>query len=176
MHRVPGYVGTFIDYISYLKIMIKKILLFSFLLVLQQAVACTCVTNPGLTKESAEKLSGAYYGKIISIQGDSTHFKTYKLLVSETYRGEVKDTLTFDGASQAGMCGFQTEIGAEWLITFDSEEEQLYLSICSRAYDISNLIEKRKHSRFKFRYHENRYARKELHRAKHDLRVLRKLV
>lgn len=155
--------------------MIKKILLFSFLLVLQKTVACTCLTTPRLTKESAEKLAGAYYGKIISIQSDSSHFKTYKLLVSETYRGEVKDTLTFDGASQAGMCGFQTEIGAEWLITFDSKEEQLYLSICSRAYDISDLIEQRKRSRLKFRYHENRYTRKELSRAKHDLRVLRKL-
>jgi hypothetical protein len=155
--------------------MMKKILLFSFLLVLQKTVACSCLTQPGLTKESAEKLEGAYYGKIISIQDDSTHFKTYKLLVSETYRGEVRDTLTFDGASDVGMCGFQTEVGAEWLITFDSKEEHLYLSICSRAYDFSNLIDRRKHYKFRFRYHENRYARKELHRAEHDLQVLRKL-
>ncbi len=153
----------------------KKILLFSFLLVLQKTVACSCLTQPRLTKESAEKLEGAYYGKIISIQDDSTHFKTYKLLVFETFRGEVKDTLTFDGASDAGMCGFQTEVGAEWLITFDSKEEHLYLSICSRAYDFSDLTDRRKLYRFKYRHGENRYARKEFHRAQHDLRVLRKL-
>ena len=73
------------------------------------------------------------------------------------------------------MCGIRTEIGDEWLITFEEETETPFVSICSRAYNFTRLIEHRKRYRFKYKYHENKYARKALHFAKKDLRVLKRL-
>ena len=153
----------------------KFVFLLLLLVLTQHAGACTCASLRGLTKKSAKELNGAYLGKIVSIEnGEDDYTMRFGLVVSENLHGKVLDTLFFNASDDAGICGISTEVGDEWLITFDTEAGGTpFVSICSRAYNLARLTTRRKFVRFRFKYHENRYARKELQHAKNDLRVLR---
>lgn len=138
-----------------------------------KAIACSCASHDPLTRESVAKLKGAYRGVIVGkIVEDSALNVTYRLLIKERYVGMKTDTIEFKALSESGLCGIDTNIGSEWIITWDKDVDVPKLSICSRVYDLSELRRYIKYFRFRYGNGQHRMMRKIVHATRREERFL----
>ena len=118
--------------------------LFSFLIVTmfpppQTAQACSCVPPESVQKE-LEKSDAVFRGVVTDMEkpaqffgGSSGDLVEVTLEVEETWKGvETKEVIVQTAISSAS-CGFEFEVGKEYLVYARQTGEGLHVSLCSRT-------------------------------------------
>jgi hypothetical protein len=136
---------------------VKQFLLIIFLIVYSSvAYCCSCIGEATL-KQELKRSDVVFTGKVISkkvidtrsptdtlMQGLKMYVAEYKLQVSSIFKGKVKqDTITIITGVGSGDCGFNFEIGNEYIVYSSFENKYypqgntvskfLYTDICRRT-------------------------------------------
>ncbi|MDQ0417357.1 hypothetical protein J2Z48_001530 [Croceifilum oryzae] len=93
--------------------------------------ACSCVPLGDPIKE-ADKSSAVFVGQVVKLEDDANqHIAT--LHVSKRWKGELDPELTVYTALSGAACGFEFEMGKEYLVYATKENGHLTTTICSRT-------------------------------------------
>ncbi|MGE4443956.1 MAG: hypothetical protein AB7E37_03115 [Candidatus Altimarinota bacterium] len=109
-----------------------------------QTFACSCIPSES-PEISLEKATGVFVGTVGNIEksgmidnliGDFPQKKVYFTVsneIKETYGHNTSITTSNDGAS----CGYEFEIGKEYLVYTYGEKENQQVSLCSRTAELA---------------------------------------
>ena len=122
--------------------LILTALFLSFLLTLPAPVtyACDCVVS-GSPSEEMEKKDAVFSGKVLTIK-DRNKLSTIKssadpmevvIAVNEIWKGIEESQVAVFTERDSASCGFEFQVGQEYLVYASKDGDQLRASLCSRT-------------------------------------------
>ncbi|SFX05347.1 hypothetical protein SAMN04487866_101343 [Thermoactinomyces sp. DSM 45891] len=93
--------------------------------------ACSCVPSGDPIKE-ADKSSAVFVGKVVKLERDTNQHIAI-LHVSKRWKGDLDPELIVYTALSEASCGFEFEMGKEYLVYATKENGHLTTTICSRT-------------------------------------------
>lgn len=117
----------------------------SCLLVLttQRAYACSCI-GPGSAAEELERSTAVFAGTVVDVADanrgpiiSSADPIAFTFQVTRVWKGPIHTTLIISSARGGASCGYEFEVGREYLVYADGTETHLQASLCSRTQPLS---------------------------------------
>lgn len=108
----------------------------------QQAFACTCAPPESPTDE-LERSTAVFAGKVTALEAPTGKITSSADPVEVTFRvytvwkGPSSDTLTITTARSSISCGYEFEIGHEYLVYARDKKDDLKVSLCSRTKSLA---------------------------------------
>ncbi len=106
------------------------------------AYACTCLP-PGPPAQELAGSSAVFAGKVTSFsapstEGTSTDARTATFEVSQMWKGARQGTIVATTPRDSAGCGFEFEVGREYLVYAGTTDGKLSVSLCSRTQQLSD--------------------------------------
>jgi Tissue inhibitor of metalloproteinase len=115
----------------------KYLLAFAFLFLLfgaKETFACSCAPPSQTTNDDFQKATTVFTGKVLSVQRkEGAPTVTVKLAVQRYWKGKVSNEIKITTASNSAACGFNFEVGKDYLVYATDNNGKLSTGLCSRT-------------------------------------------
>lgn len=124
---------------------ILLLFLVSFFKTPDVAYACSCIM-PGLPLEEMERSEAVFSAEVVDIRGSEPFSgnssgiepKLVAMEVSEVWKGSVEAEVVVQTAADSAACGYDFQVGGEYLVYASTTDGALSVSLCSRTMPLSN--------------------------------------
>lgn len=118
----------------------KYLLTLVFLLLLfgaRETYACSCVPPSQTTNEDFQKAAAVFTGRVLDVQRkDDSNTVTIKIAVQKYWKGKISKEVKITTAKDSAMCGFNFEVGKDYLVYASETDGKLSTTICSRTAQV----------------------------------------
>lgn len=118
----------------------KYLMAFAFLFLLfgaKETFACSCVPRDQATNNDFQKATAVFTGRVLSVQRkENAENVTVKLTIQKYWKGKVSNEIKIVTASNSAACGFNFEVGKDYLVYATETNGKLSTNNCSRTAQI----------------------------------------
>lgn len=121
-----------------MKFINKHLLAFAFLFLLfgaSKSFACSCAPPSQTTNDDFQKAAAVFTGRVLSVQRKD-NFVMVKLAVQKYWKGKVSNEIKITTAKDSAACGFNFEVGKDYLVYATDNNGKLSTGLCSRTASI----------------------------------------
>lgn len=117
--------------------MSRYLLAFAFLFLLfgaNETFACSCAPRDQTTNADFQQSTAVFTGRVLSVQrkGNAENV-TIKLAVQKYWKGKISNEMKITTAKDSAACGFNFEVGKDYLVYATENSGKLSTSLCSRT-------------------------------------------
>lgn len=113
----------------------KILIAFMIIALIGVASACSCMQPPAPLEE-LEAVDAVFSGKVIQIDPSfNSNYVTFE--VQKSWKGPQKIKLAVETAQNSAACGYNFEMGKEYLVYAYGLEQNLTTGLCSRTAELS---------------------------------------
>ena len=113
----------------------KYLVVFAFLFLFfgaKETFACSCAPRDQTANEDFQKATAVFTGRVLSVQRKD-NFVTVKIAVQKYWKGKVSNEIKITTAKDSAACGFNFEVGKDYLVYATETNGKLSTNICSRT-------------------------------------------
>lgn len=120
-----------------MKLVNKYLVAFAFLFLLfgaRETFACSCAPREATANDDFQKAAAVFTGRVLDVQRkESSNTVTVKLAVQKYWKGKISKEVKIMTAKDSAACGFNFEVGKDYLVYATETEGKLSTNICSRT-------------------------------------------
>lgn len=102
----------------------------------QPAYGCSCM-RPEAAAIERDRATAVFAGEVSRITPTDWGY-TVDVTVSDQWKGNIGETVSFTTASDSAACGYYFEIGQAYLVYAHGEATDLSVNLCSRTAPLDN--------------------------------------